>query len=135
MKIEKHIEDLIKLLKDIRKEPSPAVVGFIYSTAAMHMFMITFNKNIDPGINIKHNDIRSKHGAERVKSLIPEFERKDELFKVWKEMEDKRNELCYGYPSEDDLKEYVSKFFIIKEILEVQWKNKFEVDKLEEFTK
>lgn len=38
MRKEKHIELLIGLLKDIKKEPSIFVVGFIYSTALAHMF-------------------------------------------------------------------------------------------------
>ena len=135
MKIEKHIEDLINLLKDIKKEPSPAVIGFVYSVAPLHMFRITFYRYIDPGINIKHNDFRSKGGAEKVKAIIPDFKRKKELFAEWKDMEDKRNELCYGYPSDRDVQEYVNKFLIIKEILEEVWQNKFEISYLEPLLK
>ena len=60
MKLEKQIETLINLLKDIKKEPSPAVVGFIYSTAVLHMFRIVFYNNIDAGVQIKHQEIKSK---------------------------------------------------------------------------
>lgn len=130
MRIEKHITDLMGLLSDIRKEPSPAVVGFIYSTACLHMFKIVFDKYLDPGMTVKHNDFRAKRNAEKLKSRIPDFEKKEELFNVWKEMEDMRNELCYGYPSGEDIKRYVDKFKIIEEILEDFWGHKFSLDYL-----
>jgi len=131
MKIQKHIEDLIALLKDINKEPSPAVIGFIYSVASLHMFRIVFYDYIDPSITIKHQDFGSNKRAIKLESIIPELKRKNELFTVWKEMENKRNELCYGYPEKKDINEYVQKFNIIKEILEEFWGKKFEISSLE----
>lgn len=131
MKIEKHIEDLIGLLKDIRKEPSPAVIGFVYSVAAMHMFRIAFYKYIDPSFSIKHQDFGSLKNAENLKLKIPDFPDRNKLFSLWKEMENKRNELCYGYPTEQDVQEYVSKFNLIKEIIEKQSGLKFDIKELE----
>jgi len=133
MKIEKHVEDLIALLKDVRKEPSPAVVGFAYSTAAIHIFSIVFHDELDPGRMIKHDDFRSEKDIRKLKSLIRDFDKKDELFLLWKEMENKRNELCYGYPKEEDIKEYTAKFYKIKEILENISDLKFEIDFLEKY--
>ena len=132
MKLEKHIETLINLLKDIKKEPSPAVIGFAYSAAAIHIFSITFHDELDPGRAIKHGDFRSESGISKLKSLIIDFDRKNELFLLWKEMENKRNELCYGYPDEKDIQEYAGKFYKIKEILESISDLKFEVEFLEE---
>lgn len=133
MKLEKHIEDLIGLLKDVRKEPSPAVVGFAYSTAAIHIFSIVFHDELDPGRMVKHDDFRSERDIRKLKSLIRDFDKKDELFILWKEMENKRNELCYGYPKEEDIKEYTNKFYKIKEILENISELKFEIDFLEKY--
>ena len=133
MKLEKHVEDLIALLKDVRKEPSPAVVGFAYSTAAIHIFSIVFHDELDPGRMIKHDDFRSERDIRKLKSLIRDFDKKDGLFILWKEMENKRNELCYGYPKEEDIKEYTAKFYKIKEILENISGLKFEIDFLEKY--
>ena len=133
MKLEKHVEDLIALLKDVRKEPSPAVVGFAYSTAAIHIFSIVFHNELDPGRMIKHDDFRSERDIRKLKSLIRDFDKKDGLFILWKEMENKRNELCYGYPKEEDIKEYTAKFYKIKEILENISGLKFEINFLEKY--
>ena len=135
MRIEKHIEDLIGLLKDIRKEPSPAVIGFAFSTAAIHMFSITFHDELDPGRTIKHEDFRSNKNIDKLKNLIRDFNKKDELFGIWAEMENKRNDLCYGYPEDKDIKEYTGKFYKIKEILEEISSFKFEIDFLEDYLK
>ncbi len=122
---------LIKLLGDIRKEPSPAVVGFIYSAALVHMFDITFHDEIDPSFHIKHQQFGKKEGISRLKSMIHEFKEKDELFEIWKEMENERNSLCYGNPSQKDIESYVNKFFKIKKMLEKISKIRFEIEELE----
>jgi len=135
MKLEKHIETLIGLLKDIRKEPSPSVIGFAYSAAAIHMFSITFHNELDPGRHIKHDDFRSSKNIEKLKVLIKDFDKKDELFSIWKEMENKRNDLCYGYPTDKDIREYTGKFYKIKKILEEISDVKFEIYPLENHLK
>lgn len=135
MRKEKHVEDLIGLLKDIRKEPSPATIGFIHSTALIHMFHLTFYDEIDPGRAIKHEDFRSKSNIEKMKSLIKDFKEKEKMFELWREMESKRNELCYGYPEKEDIEEYTGRFYKIKDILERISNIKFEVEFLEELLK
>lgn len=132
MKLEKHIEDLIGLLKDIRKEPSPAVISFAFSAAALHMFSIAFHDELDPGVTIKHGDFRSNKGIEKLKNLIREFSKKNDLFSMWKDMENKRNDLCYGYPANKDIKEYSDRFYKIKNILEDISDFKFEIGFLED---
>ena len=69
MKKHKHIEILIELLSDIRKEPSPSVIGFVYSAALTHMFHLTFYKDLDPGRIIKHNDFKSKEKIQTLKNI------------------------------------------------------------------
>lgn len=135
MRKEKHIEDLIGLLKDIRKEPSPATVGFIHSAALIHMFHLAFYDELDPGRAIKHEDFRSKEKSDKMKSLIKDFKEKERMFELWKEMENKRNELCYGYPNKEDIEEYVNRFYKIKEILEEISGIKFEIEFLEKMIK
>ena len=132
MKTEKHIRNLVGLLKDIRKEPSPAVVGFIYSTALVHMFSIVFKEDLDPSMMIKHTDFKSAQRIESLKLKIRDFDEKDELFANWKNMEDKRNELCYGNPTQKDIQEYIDYFYAIKGTLEKLGKIKFEIEPLEQ---
>lgn len=131
MRKERHISALIKLLKDIRKEPSPAVVGFIYSTALVHMFDIAFHDEIDPSFHIKHQQFGKKEGISKLKGIIHEFKEKDELFELWRGMENERNNLCYGNPSQKDIESYVNKFFEIKIMLEKISRIKFEPEELE----
>ena len=131
MRKEKHIEALLGLLKDVQKEPSPAVVGFIYSTALTHMFHLAFYDHIDPGRAIKHEGFRSKKKSEALKQLIPDFEDKDKLFLEWQDMENKRNALCYGHPEKEDIESYIGSYFLIKNILEKQAGFSFEVTQLE----
>lgn len=126
MRIEKHIEVLAGLLKDIKLKPSPAVVGFIYSTALVHMFYIVFGDEFDPGRTIKHLDFKSKSKIDKIKFLIHNFQNKDLLFELWEKMEAKRNSLCYGHPTQADITEYVNYFYKIKEILEKESKIDFE---------
>ena len=131
MRIERHIQALIELLEDIRKEPNPAVIGFAYSAALVHMFHITFADDLDPGRAVKHTDFKSKERANKLKQIIPDFPDKNKLFLLWKQMEDKRNDLCYGHPAKKDVDEYISQFYKIKEILEKISKKKFEIEFLE----
>lgn len=130
MRLEKHKKILIDLLKDIRKEPSPSAIGFIYSSALVHMFNIVFHKNIEPGRIIKHTDFKSKSKIEKIKKLLPEFEEKNELFNLWKNFEDKRNDLCYGYPDQEDIKDYAKKYVKLKQILETIFGNEFDLTNL-----
>lgn len=122
---------LIKLLKDIRKEPSPATVGFIYSTSLVHMFDIAFHDELDPSFHIKHQQFRSKVGISKLKSMTGEFDEKNSLFELWREMESERDRLCYGNPTQKDIESYLNKFFKIKTILEKISRIKFEPEELE----
>src|SRR3989344_8724229 len=114
MKLIRHIEILINLLKDIRKEPSPQTIGFIYSTAVVQMFNITFHNSIDPSIAIKHQMIRSKDGKEKLSIIISKIKERDKLIELWDNMENKRNQICYGNPTKEDVDEYITKFYTIK---------------------
>jgi len=130
MRKEKHISALIDLLKDIEHKPSPAVVGFIYSTALVHMFYIVFGDEFDPGRTIKHLDFKSKSKTDKIKLLIRNFQDKDRLFELWARMENKRNSLCYGHPTQADIDEYINYFYQIKEMLEKEGKIQFEIESL-----
>lgn len=131
MKSENRIKALINLLKDILKEPGPAVVGFICSTAIVHMFCLAFHQEIDPGLAIKHNQILSKKGRERLKRLVRGFPKKETLFSLWEGIEEQRTRLCYGHPSQEDITLYLNKFYQIKKILEEISQMQFEIEDLE----
>jgi hypothetical protein len=127
----KHIQQLIDLIKDIRKELSPTVIGFVYSAALVHMFHIAFYAKLEPGRAVKHTDFRSSEKIEILKKLIDDFPGKNKMFELWREFENKRNELCYGYPDKDDIEDYAKKFLEIKSILEKVSGISFEIENLE----
>lgn len=132
MKLEKHIAALISILEDIEKELGISLIGFAYSTAIVHMFQIVFHVHLDPSINIKHLDIKSKERADWLKRLTPEFKDKERFFELWRKMEELRNELCYCLPTDKKVGDYVGSFFEIKRILESVWGKQFTVKVLQE---
>src|SRR3972149_7106963 len=118
MRKEKHVQILIDLLKDLRKEPSVSVIGFVYSAALTHMFHIAFYNELETGRAVKHDDFKSKEKINILKSKIHDFNEKEIMFALWKELESKRNELCYGYPDKEDIEYYLAHYQKIKDILE-----------------
>ena len=131
MRKSKHISVLIDLLRDLRKEPSRSTICFVYSAALTHMFHLAFYDEVESGRVLKHQDFKSKDKIETLKRLIREFPGKEKMFKLWEELEQKRNDLCYGYPDEEDLRQYADRFLAIKEILENISLISFEIEKLE----
>lgn len=94
------------------------------------MFHLAFYSELETGRSLKHNDFRSNVKMEVLKNIISDFPQKEDMFRRWKEMEMKRNDLCYGYPNKIDIKEYISKYFEIKKILEDIIGKKFTIDYL-----
>ena len=135
MRREKHIKLLIELLEDIRKEPSISVVGFIYSTTLAHMFHLAFYDELESGRAIKHQNFGSKEKSQILKNLIRDFQDKEEMFSIWKEMENKRNVICYSYPDDIDIDYYTNRYFKIKSILEKISGISFEIKDLMEMIK
>ncbi len=132
MRKEKHIKALIELLTELRKEPSVPVIGFVYSASLAHMFHLAFYDRIESGRAVKHDDFNSKEKIITLKALIPDFDGKEDMFKLWKEFESKRNEICYSCPDEKDIEHYSQLYFKIKNILEQASGMIFEIQNLED---
>lgn len=74
------------------------VIGFLCSSACSELIELHLHKLnlINPGANIKHNWFASKNKA--LNHIVPEFPNKDRILNIAKEIEEKRNLLCYGKP-------------------------------------
>ena len=125
MKIENHylrlkenldvLDDSIKI--DIIKRQS--TIGFCVSAASIHMIEILLHKNnlIDSSYIIKHEWFKSKHKIDD--KINFEFPKKEEIIELLKDIQEKRNELCYGTPKkEEEIVDYIKKFNKLKEIFE-----------------
>ena len=125
MKIENHylrlkenldvLDDSIKI--DIIKRQS--TIGFCVSAASIHMIEILLHKNnlIDSSYIIKHEWFKSKHKIDD--KINFEFPKKEEIIELLKDIQEKRNELCYGTPKkEKEIVDYIKKFNKLKEIFE-----------------
>ena len=125
MKIENHylrlkenldvLDDSIKI--DIIKRQS--TIGFCVSAASIHMIEILLHKNnlIDSSYIIKHEWFKSKHKIDD--KINFEFPKKEEIIELLKDIQEKRNELCYGTPKkEEEIVDYITKFNKLKEIFE-----------------
>lgn len=123
MNIEKHYERLKESLEVLDESISKNLVkrqrtiGFNCSAASADMFEIYLHENnlIEPGFTVKHEWFKSKN---KIEEKFPfEFEYKEKIFKLMEEIEDKRNNLCYGTPKpEKIIKEVILKFNELKQL-------------------
>ena len=123
MNIAKHDQRLKESLEVIDESITKGLtkrqrtIGFNCSAAACDLLEIFFHMNnlIDPGFVIKHEWFKSKN---RIKEKFPfQFLKKEEILTLMKEIEDKRNELCYGIPKEEKIiKEVLIKFNELKQL-------------------
>lgn len=123
MNIEKHYERLKESLEVLDESISKNLVkrqrtiGFNCSAASADMFEIYLHENnlIEPGFTVKHEWFKSKN---KIEEKFPfEFEYKEKIFKLMEEIEDKRNNLCYGTPKpEKIIKEVILRFNELKQL-------------------
>lgn len=127
MKIESHLENLKESTKEIEEAITKGLskkqrtLGFHTSAAAIDMLEIILHKNnlIDPGFIIKHEWFNSKRKIEE--KFHFDFSDKKEIIKLITNIENVRNNLCYGKRQEEETLEKLVKDFnklknIFKEI-------------------
>ena len=123
MNIDKHYERLMESLEVLDESISKGIakrqrtIGFNCSAAAADMLEIFLHKNdlIDPGFVVKHDWFKSKN---KIKEKFPfDFKNKNEILKIMEEVEEKRNDLCYGSPKEEKvIEEIILKFNKLKKL-------------------
>lgn len=125
MNLEKHYERLKESLEVLDESISKDIIkrqrtiGFNCSAACADMFEIYLHENnlIDPGFVVKHEWLKSKN---KIKEKFPfEFEHKESILKLMKDIEDKRNDLCYGSPKpEKIIKDVILSFNKLKQLFQ-----------------
>ncbi len=125
MKIENHYlrlkENLDVLDENIKKDivKRQSTIGFCVSAASIHMIEILLHENnlIDSSYVIKHEWFKSKY---KINDKINfEFPKKREIIELLKDIQEKRNDLCYGTPKkEEEIINYIKNFNKLKAIFE-----------------
>lgn len=101
--------------KDIVKRQR--TIGFNCSAASADMFEIYLHQNnlIDPGFVVKHEWLKSKNKMQE--KFTFDFQNKEEVIVLMMKIEEKRNDLCYGSPKEEEtIKEVILNFNKLKQI-------------------
>ena len=138
--IEEHKKRLAEHLEEIDDaisqgmEKKPVTIGFHCSVCAielLELYLHTSNK-IPIGKILKH-DWFKKPVLEQKKEPLADrklpvnFERKEEIYNLIYEIEEKRNSLVYGSPTKEKIKEVLENFQKLKEILKQLLKNEIQL--------
>lgn len=127
MKIENHLENLKESIREIDEAIEKGLlekqrtIGFHTSAGAIDMLEIILHENnlIDPGFLINHDWFNSEKKIKEKLSF--DFQRKNEIINLIKNIESVRNKLCYGKKQKIEILEKVISNFnklskIFKEI-------------------
>ncbi|MBL7206774.1 MAG: hypothetical protein ISS36_04210 [Candidatus Aenigmarchaeota archaeon] len=134
MKIEKHLEALREVEDEINsslEDPDGLIkhqrrLAFMISMGIAELIEIYFHRLdiMKEGSRIKHEWLKKKSIKDilsnQIVKPINSVECIDKIFSISKEIEDKRNDLAYSSPleEEDILKEEINQYFQIKKIVE-----------------
>jgi len=123
MKIDSHLENLKESVREIEEAITKGLskkqrtLGFHTSAAAIDILeIILHEKNlIDPGFIIKHEWFNSE---KKIEEKFPfDFENKKEIIILIKNIENARNNLCYGKRQDDKtLEKLIQDFNKLKNI-------------------
>jgi len=125
MNIDKHNERLKESLEVLDESISKDIVkrqrtiSFNCSVASADMFEVYLHQKdfIDPGFIVKHEWFKSKN---KIKEKFPfEFPNKDRILNLMGKIEEKRNDLCYGSPKDEEVvKEVILNFNKLKQLFQ-----------------
>ena len=125
MRTEEHIRHLRESMREIEEAiemgltEKQRTLGFHISVASVDMLEIFLHKLglLDVSQILKHNDFTSKRKA--LSKLNFDFPHKEKILNLMIEVENKRNQLCYGKrKNKQELEEIVMKFEELKKIFE-----------------
>ena|SRR3989344_3033841 len=111
MKIDSHLENLKESIREVEEAVTKGLstkqrtLGFHTSAVAIDILEIILHKNnlIDPGFVIKHEWFNSER---KIEEKFPfDFQYKKEIMNLIKNIENIRNNLCYGKRQEDKILE------------------------------
>ena len=133
-KIKEHLDEIEDAINE-GIENKPVTVGFNCSACALQfleLYLHIINK-IPVGKVIKHDWFKKPQQKQKIEALVERklpvtFSRKDEIYSLIYKLEDERNSLVYGKPTNEQVKKVLDSFLKLKEIFKELFKNeKFEV--------
>jgi len=122
-KIKEHLEEIEDAI-DQGIENKPATIGFHSSACSMQLlelYLHILNK-ITIGKVIKHDWFKKPQKTQKIEPLIErklqiQFPIKEQLYNLIYDIEDKRNNLMYGKTSKQEIKNVLTSFQKLKQIL------------------
>jgi len=128
-KIREHLEEIEDAIKE-GIEKKPVTIGFNCSACTLQfleLYLHLANK-IGDGKVIKHDWFKRPQAGQKIEPLIErklriEFSEKEKIYSLVYDLEEERNALVYGKPSEEQTKVVLKKFLKIKEIFRGLFKN------------
>lgn len=121
-KIKEHLEEIDESI-DEGIENRPVSIGFHCSACALQfleLYLHATNK-IPAGKVIKHDWFKKPHEEQKKEALIERklpiiFPDKEKIYSLIYELEEERNSLVYGKPTEEQIKRVIEVFLKLKEI-------------------
>jgi hypothetical protein len=127
--LEEHKKRILEHLEEIDDainqgiEKKPVTLGFHCSACAIELLEFYLHKanKIPIGKILKHDWFKKPTPEQKKEALIDRklpvtFERKEEIYNIIYEIEEKRNSLVYGSPTKEKIKEVLENFQKLKEI-------------------
>lgn len=128
-RIAEHLEEIEDAINQ-GIEKKPVTLGFHCSACAVELLELYLHKSnkIPIGKILKHDWFKKPTPEQKKEPLIDrklpvEFERKEEIYKIIYDIEEKRNSLVYGSPTKEKIKEVLESFQKLKEIFKELLKN------------
>ncbi len=127
--IQEHEKRIVEHLEEIEDainqgiEKRPVTLGFHCSACAVELLELYLHKSnkIPMGKILKHDWFKRPTPEQKKDPLIErklpvKFERKEEIYRIIYDIEEKRNSLVYGSPAKEKIKEVLESFQKLKEI-------------------
>ena len=133
-KINEHLDEINDAVNE-GIENKPVTIGFHCSACVLQfleLYLHIINK-IPIGKVIKHDWFKKPHLEQKIEALIERklpviFPKKEEIYFLIYDLEEERNSLVYGKPTDEQVKKVLENFLKLKEIFMELFKNeKFEL--------
>ncbi len=122
-KIREHLDEINDAI-DEGIEKKPITIGFHTSACALELlelYLHVINK-ISQSKILKHNWFKRPQAGQKIESIADrnlnvEFPHKEKLYSLIYDIEDERNSLLYGKPSEEQIKKVIDTFIKFKNLI------------------
>ncbi len=122
-RIKEHLQELQDAIA-IGIESRPATIGFHTSACAIDLLELYLHKTgkIPIGTQVKHDWFKRPKPEQKIiplaqRNLKSTFQNKEEIFELLYTLEEKRNKLIYGHSTPAEIKQALSSFEKLRDIL------------------